>query len=272
LSFGKSLFLKPEEVRVEYLLTRGQDGEGLEANVYPNLLIGGGQSERFPFAREGNVPLVCTAPPDAHGLGRALKGAVKHYLDGANFGQVEYVARKVSTVTVLRVAHAVIATLTPETGVAGRFTSLHTSEESRKCQVYSLGDILQYLAVNQLQVRALPLQGGYAGLRLIPISCTPLLLVSVFTISKGAVIQPSALLKHEAQTSGLRLCWKYAVEKGLSHICSISQVLGKLDTLPKNSLEVGSEHLLRSGGCIPMSKDRGLAAFGFAKLDSGKVL
>jgi len=83
--FGKSRFFGTEKLRVFNERTIGQGGKGLNADIYPNRLIGRRQGLEFNFTSDAGEPLVADAV-QAASFGIASHRAMNVALDLANLG------------------------------------------------------------------------------------------------------------------------------------------------------------------------------------------
>jgi hypothetical protein len=225
---SQRLFFRMEEARVVNLITRGESGERLQSNVYPYLLTRHWQRGRLPLTGEGSVPLTRVTPTYAYRLGSAFEGAVKHYLHRPNFGEVERIAYQISPVAILGIADRIVSTVATKSGIARlvtiTMTRFHPTKEGLKSQFYPLGDVLQHLTMHAFEGRACLLEERNTSLSLVPPGITAFLLMSVFAVSKGVVVQPTAFLKHFAQSGRLGFGRSYSVQEGLSHLSIIAQM------------------------------------------------
>src|SRR5262249_678867 len=142
-----------------------------------------------------DVPLARSRAAQRHRLDRAFDWTVQDDGDRTNFREDQLVSFEPRAVPVLRIGDAVIPAKTFETRIAWVFGSFfHATKEGLKGQINTLRDVLQHLAMYQLERGACFLPERQHGLRLIPGERNALL-IRVAAGRKRLVINPPAFFK-----------------------------------------------------------------------------
>src|SRR5262249_17275553 len=113
------------------------------------------QALTLDLARKRYVPFASMSAAQGDGFGYTFYRSVQHDLNRTDFRKDQSIAVKPNAIAILRVGDAVIAAKTFETRIADLLCAfLHTTEESLKSQIDPELDVLQHLAMHQLELAA----------------------------------------------------------------------------------------------------------------------
>jgi len=148
---------------------------------------------------------------------------MKHYLYWASFREMQGVPNQLTAGGGLRVATRVVPKPTTKSWVAWGLPSLYPAKERLESKVDTNGDVLQHLTVNHRKCGALLFQSDKARLLVVHRGDFAACLLSILTLCKQVVVEPTTLVKHSTHLSGLLTSWIYTVEEGFTHFFILSQ-------------------------------------------------
>ena len=158
LCLRQSLLVLAEEARVPNVLAVGQRGEGLQANVNADFLIGRRQDFGPDLAGEAGVPLVLDAA-DGTRFDVPVNRAVQADAEIAYLGEPQAALHDAEAA--LRVGDGVALPVALDAREAWRLPRLDPAEGGVEGEVYAGGDVLQDLGVDRAEfgVFLLPARG-----------------------------------------------------------------------------------------------------------------
>ncbi len=126
-----------------------ESGESLQANVNADHFISWWQRLSLYLATKADIPLASRGASNSERFNFAFNWTMQNHPQSSNFGQVQPLT--IYLELALGITHRVIASIAFKSRKAWSFPRFQASEESFKCQVNSLGDVLQHLRVNFTQ-------------------------------------------------------------------------------------------------------------------------
>jgi hypothetical protein len=206
LGFGKRLFIRAEESRILHNFPTGQCGERVQADIDAGLLLASLEGLWLGnLAREASVPFAGRRTADRAGLGLAFPLAMQDHLDRTDLGQPQETVPQFTTGRHLRERHAVVAIAATKSRITWLLARLDAAEECLESQVDADGDVLQDLAMDIAERRALFLESWNCPLLIVQSGGFLVRFVGSLTDFQEVVVQPAAFLKLLAEKIRLLL-------------------------------------------------------------------
>jgi hypothetical protein len=215
-SFEIGLIASEKAWVLDFFTVRGRQ-ERLKPHIHADYLWRRWQTFRLDLDREGDIPLIGVRTFQADGLDLAFDPSMPNDLDPPNLGDDQIVTSDLDPVAVLRVGDATVAVELLIARVAGFFfTRFYAAKEGLKRKIEPDGDILQYLAVNELERRAGLFPAGKEVDHVVAIALEAVFVGKLVRL-KHLVVDPATFFQHGIENTPLAVREVDAVFIGLAH-------------------------------------------------------
>ena len=220
LRFSKFLLFLFEKSGILNRVSIGERSESVDTDIYTDSVVLGRKNLRLDFASKRHVPLARGRAEDSGGLWDAIKRTVLNHLDVAYLGDKKPSIFHRTSRRDLGECKAVVASFSLESWITRLFSSsLYSSKESLKSEVYTKSDILKTLSIADGEGRTFFLEAWKCRGLIVITGRFACLLKAILTLRKKVVIQPANFLKLVIEHRCLLVRWVYAVSVIFNHRC-----------------------------------------------------
>jgi len=204
LGFSQFFFFTPKEARIFNFGSIGKGSKGFKTDINTYRIVFFGQSLRFNFNREANVPFASARPGESSSFSLSFNWTVLGYFEMAYFGNIKPAVLKIAPTRHLGESETIVPTKTFEAGVAGFFTGLNPTEKGFDAQIYPHRYILQKLAMHTSKGwPKLFFQVGKGSLLFKTGDIFAVFFISGFTFSQKVIEQPATLFQGAIKQAAL---------------------------------------------------------------------